>query len=360
MGKAGAPHPALVHGALITTQVLFGAGSVVGALGLPSFNPLLFALIREGTAGPLLMAAAAAWAPTRVGDVLHEWRDFLWLGFFIFSNQLFFILGLKLSNPVAGSIWQPSQPIFTAAIAVWLGTEKPSRRRAFGICVAFAGCAAMVALSSSGGSNNALVNELVGNCFFFLNCLATSLYVIRCKPLLRRFPALAVTAYSYMLASLMMGCTAVALNSARPALDFLCPDCGGRGWRVPAAALPALAYWILAQSCAAYGLMTWGNKYASASLVSAYTVLQPVTSSALTALILAANAYRNCAARDDDDHCLDYPGVGDLGAVGVFVGLYFVVTSEPALGAGGASDSDGEDAAARGNPLLADAGSLDA
>ena len=99
---------------------------------------------------------------------------------------------------------------------------------------------------------------------------------------------------------------------------------------MPEAALLALAYWILFQSVGAYALMTWGNMHASASLVSAYTVLQPVTSSLLTALILASGAYGNCARQDDDDACLSMPGVGDLGAIGVVIGLYLVITSEVA------------------------------
>ena len=241
MAKGNAPSRWLVHLALIGTQVMFGAGGVIGKLGLPSFNPLLFALIREGTAGPLLMGASLLLTPTRVADVVREWKEFLWLGLFIYGNQLLFIIGLKLSNPVAGSIWQPSQPVFTSAIAIWLGWEAPSARRIGGIVVAFVGCALMVYLSSSDSSSKSLVNELVGNVFFFFNCLATSLYVIKSKPLLRRFPALAVTAWSYMIASLLMLATAVTLNNLRPCLDFLCPDCEGQGWRVPVAALPALA-----------------------------------------------------------------------------------------------------------------------
>lgn len=342
------PHWFWVHGALVLTQVMFGAGGVIGKLGLPATNPLLFALLREGCAGPILLAAAHVWTPTRVGDVVREWREFALLGLFIFGNQVSFIVGLKLSNPVAGAIWQPSQPIFTAVLAIWLGMEKPSARRLAGIGVAFVGCAAMVYLSASsvGVGSSALVDEIAGNCFFFVNCLATSLYVIRSKPLLRRFPALAVTAWSYMVAALFMAVTAVALNSSRAALDFLCKDCGGDAWRVPEAALLALAYWILFQSVGAYALMTWGNVHASASLVSAYTVLQPVTSSLLTALILASGAYRNCARADDDDACLSMPGVGDLGAIGVVIGLYLVITSEVA------PPKSAPPAADQANPLL--------
>jgi len=44
--------------ALITVQVIFGGGAVVGKLGLPSFNPMLFAFIREACAGPILLVIA--------------------------------------------------------------------------------------------------------------------------------------------------------------------------------------------------------------------------------------------------------------------------------------------------------------
>ena len=44
-----------VHGALITTQVSFGGGSVVGKLRA-AFNPMLFALLREVLASVLLWA----------------------------------------------------------------------------------------------------------------------------------------------------------------------------------------------------------------------------------------------------------------------------------------------------------------
>ena len=55
--------------------------------------------------------------------------------------------------------------------------------------------------------------------------------------------------------------SALAVAATPPVLDFLCPDCEG-AWHVPRGALFALAYWILFQSCAAYAMMTWGNRHA--------------------------------------------------------------------------------------------------
>ena len=51
-------HTFLVHGALILTQVGFGGGNVVGKLGIGKnahTNPLMFALVREVAAAPLLL-----------------------------------------------------------------------------------------------------------------------------------------------------------------------------------------------------------------------------------------------------------------------------------------------------------------
>ena len=54
-----------VHLALILTQCLFGVGSVVGRLGVASFNPMVFALIREASeqmaTAALSAAAAVPW-----------------------------------------------------------------------------------------------------------------------------------------------------------------------------------------------------------------------------------------------------------------------------------------------------------
>lgn len=75
---------------------------MVGKLGVASFNPLLFALIREAVAGPLLLAMAlcldGALVPLRSDMVL-----FTGMGICIFTNQAFFIIGDKLAGPVISS-----------------------------------------------------------------------------------------------------------------------------------------------------------------------------------------------------------------------------------------------------------------
>lgn len=112
-------------------QVIFGAGSVVGKLGVEKFNPLLFALIREGIAGPLLLAMAVCHdgCLTPAGG---DWTLIVAMGFCVFANQAFAILGIKLAGPVISSAWQCSQPIFTLTISLLLGWEPPTWRKVIG------------------------------------------------------------------------------------------------------------------------------------------------------------------------------------------------------------------------------------
>ena len=64
--------------------------------------------------------------------------------------------------------------------------------------------------------------------------------------------------------------------------------------------------------------------------MSGYSALQPVTAAVLAAVAVALEWAPACTPLRRGGSCLAYPGVGDLGAVGVFAGLYLVVASEPA------------------------------
>jgi drug/metabolite transporter (DMT)-like permease len=300
------PSIILVHGALVLVQVIFGIGSVVGKLGVSKFNPVLFALIREGVAGPLLLAMAVLLEGCKINfrDPMI-WR-FVAGGIFLFANQLCYIVGEKLSNAVIGSAWQPSQAIFTVMLTIILCMEKATVLKIVGVLVACGGAVFMVVFGSSilptqntshtNSSNHGDLNGVAGNILFAINCLGTSCYVIVAKPLVKKYPPLSVTGWCYITASIFMAISAVSINFSPDAVHLICPvdpsknstifpcgagsnlNCSCSPWGVPIDAIMPLAYWIVFNSATAYFLMTWGNKYADASKVLAYTALQPLTS----------------------------------------------------------------------------------
>ena len=117
------PSSFAVHAVLIGVQVIFGIGAVVGKLGLPKTNPVLFAFVREASAGPILVLLAWYFERTLPRANKASFRFFA-TGLALFANQFCFIVGEKLANAVVGSAWQPTQPIFTAAISIAIGYER--------------------------------------------------------------------------------------------------------------------------------------------------------------------------------------------------------------------------------------------
>ena len=352
------PSKVVVEATLILVQVLFGLGSVLGKLGVDAFNPVLFALVREASAGPLLMCLALFEVRRRRRDYQEKRKDlsqvtesliddddddsnrrglgtasrrfvpskgdfpvFAICGFFIFINQLFFILGEKLANATIGSAWQPTQPIMTATVAVLLGWEKPTAFKVIGILVAGGGAAFMVFYKSDSSVGS---NPFVGNILFFFNCAGTAGYVIVSKYLMRTkgYVPIIVTAWSYICASVFMVVTGLAVNSSTAAVRFVCPpdegehDASCGTWDVPNSAIGPLMYWIFVQSVLCYMLMTWANKYAKPSSVVAYTALQPMTSALLSVLIVEISG---------EIGGIVMPGLNLLGGIGIVGGLFLVV-----------------------------------
>ncbi|KAJ9465903.1 WAT1-related protein [Diplonema papillatum] len=315
----------MAHLACVITQVSFGGGTVVGKLGVSGTNPVLFAFIREGVAGPLL--CVIAFLQHRERPQVQHMPRLLLAGFGLYLNQFCYIVGLKLTDPTTASVWQPSQPIMTCGLALLLGYERATWRKLLGIFCAFVGAALMVALpspssdsSSSSGSGSGTVHQpIAGNILFFFNCLGTSAFIIVTKPLLatRTYSSIAITGWSYLVGSVLMGITALIINFTDPLLDFVCPgECKG-AWSVPLGMLFALLYWIIFTSVIGYLCMSWANQYIQASVVSAYSVLQPVTAAVISVILIAVKGHHWAV----DEKGLEEPSLKDLSALGIVIGL---------------------------------------
>lgn len=137
------------------------------------------------------------------------------------------------------------------------------------------------------------------------------------KPLLRQYPALVTLAYSYAIASVLMGATATALSCYPPMLNLVCPDCAGHAWAVPDGAWLAIAYWVLLCSVLAYLLIAWGNARVPASIVGIYGAVQPIVTVAASELLILTTA--------PPHYHLSGATWSDLGALAIFAGLLLVV-----------------------------------
>lgn len=348
----GTPPPTFIHGSLCAAQVIFGISAVVGSIGLPAFHPLTFALVRESVASIILLSAAhvvslrAGRANGLKSGSFKDFPKFLICGVGLFASQAFYIMGIKLSSAVAASVWQPTQPIFTAAACMVLGWEPYNMNRCIGIMIAFFGCAIMVLggkdpAVGGGDADGGVMANLVGQVFFFLNCCGSSLYVLSSKAVIKteRYESVAVTAWSYATASVIMFVFAGVLSLSEGTSRFLCSDCGDNVWHVPPSAIPAMIWFIVMTSSLSYGLITWANKYASGTMVIGYTVTQPVASAIVIQTLVSFGLFEGCqkvasrmlhAGAGPRKACLDLPDKFTvIGAIGVFIGLMAIIYTEP-------------------------------
>jgi len=170
---------ALVHGLLMLGQVINGAASVIGKLGMVEANPVLFAFAREASACPFFFAICY-FSEVRAGSVPPiTRRHMVWFvaaGACLWLNQTFYVTGVKLANSVIGAAWQPSQPIFVIMICIFLGWESLTCFKAAGVMFALIGGAVMILGDDTPAEGGSQV--LLGNVLFFWNCLGTALYVI--------------------------------------------------------------------------------------------------------------------------------------------------------------------------------------
>eukprot|EP00947_MAST-08B_sp_MAST-8B-sp1_P004189 g4189.t1 len=319
--------------AMLVTMTIFGGAGVIAKLGMgPQTSPILFAIAREGSAAAILVALAGL--RVRGGGVAGggflppraTLGRFVVVGACLAVGQGLYIVGLKLAEPTTASIWQATQPVLTALIAIAIRIERFTWPKAAGILLGTGGAvfvgyfSSEAAAAAAAAATTGLGTVVIGNICFFLNCLGTSLYVILQKPLLARLPAVVVTAWGVVFAGLFLVLAGVATGVSPAAMAlFNCtaPEC--EPWILPAGALPALAYWVLACSVLGYLLMNWANAHLEASTISAYTVVQPVAA----ALISWSIPRLDLAPRPSD-----------LGLLAIAAGLFLLIFGDK-VGLGG-------------------------
>lgn len=332
----------MAHSSLFLANAILGVGSVVSKMGLEGMNPVLFGLLREALAAPLLFllslvlerapkAAAGSTDAAELGGssadtrssvlTLRDALQFLLAGTMLFGTNVLYIVGVKFLGATSAAIWQSSLPIFTTLLGVLAGYESLSAGKAVGVALAFAGCI-FVSLfdpnpAPGAGDKESSSAQLGGNLIFLVQVIACSAFFVAEKPLLRRWTPLATLAYSYAIASILMLITGLIVNFTPALLHTLCPDCHGHGWGVPREAMLAVGYWVLLGSTCGYFLLTWGNLHVDASMVGVYFTVQPIGAAVASVAVIAVTP--------PPHYGLQGPGLQDLGAIGIFCGVGMLI-----------------------------------
>jgi drug/metabolite transporter (DMT)-like permease len=254
-----------VHAALLVVQIAFASQAVEGkiamgprATGGEGISPFAIAMVR------MLAAAVFFQVTTRALGLARalSWRDHARLAGLsvigIALNQTLFLLGLSLTTPTTASLLSVTIPVFTAAIAVITGAERPTVRLALGILSSVAG-----ALWLTG------IHEVdKGAAIVVANSLSYSAYVVFSRSIIRRLGAVVVVTWVFTWGAVLFAPIGL------PALVADAPAWTPRG-------LAFVGYIVVMPTIVAYVCNAWALGRSSPTLVTIYIYAQPVIASLL-------------------------------------------------------------------------------
>jgi drug/metabolite transporter (DMT)-like permease len=182
------------HAALLLMVVIWAVNFSVSKVALQEVRPLAFNAVRFPMAAALLYfvlrSRGSRLLPAR-GDVPRVLALGL-LGNLLY--QMFFILGLDRTRAGNASLLLASTPILTALLSAGLGHERVRARVWFGVVATFAG----ILLVVLGGRAQLETGQstLTGDLLMFAASIAWAFYTVGSRPLIERYGALPVTAWT--------------------------------------------------------------------------------------------------------------------------------------------------------------------
>ena len=263
--------PALVA---LVTAIVWGVNFPFLKIGLAELSPLAFTFLRY-----VLMLALAwavlAWQHRRSGQRMaveaNDYPRLALAGVLGFSLYMVFsIVGVSETTAFSNALMIALAPLFTAVLLFLWRMERIRLIQVAGMLVSLAGVAIFLADKARGGIGIATQGDLLS----LLAAFFYAAYTVSLKPLLGRYPATLVTAYT-----LSIGAVPVLWLSA-PAL--LLQDWG----RVDLAGWSVLLWASIFPVYAAWTAWSWATARAGVARTNVFLYLVPVVSGVVAALLL--------------------------------------------------------------------------
>lgn len=264
------PIAARAHLALFVVNAIYGLNYVVAKGLMPVvIGPSGFILLR------VLGAAALFWLLRACLPERVSWSDagrlVLCAVFGVALNQLMFFHGLMRTAPVNASIIMVATPILVLLLSSRLIGERITRIKLAGVLIGAAGAAALILLKPDGARDGATV---LGDAFILINAISYGLYLVLVKPLMRKYTAVTVMAWSFLGGLLLV-------------LPFGWAELTAVHWdELAVPVLLAMSFVVVLVTFVAYLLNTWALRAVSPTVVGAYVYLQPVMALMVTWLFM--------------------------------------------------------------------------
>jgi drug/metabolite transporter (DMT)-like permease len=185
-------------------------------------------------------------------------------------NQWLFVKGLSLTSVINATLLGTLIPVFTLLVSIALRTDRVSLRRIIGICLAAAGVLYLIGPERAEFSSATRLGDLL----IVTNSLCYGAYIVISKDLMKRYSALTVITWIFIVGSVAtvpfgaMSVSHAPLADLRPAI-----------WL-------AIVYIVLVPTVGAYYLNAWALGRVAPSTVAVYIYLQPLIAFSLAPLLL--------------------------------------------------------------------------
>jgi drug/metabolite transporter (DMT)-like permease len=268
--KSPRDHFIAPHVALVMVQIMFGTWPIFGKLVLRSMSSTSLVGLR------ILGAAAVLTLLQRKLDQLRQLpkRVLAWLVLSsllgVVLNQLLFVKGLSLTTAINATLLTTTIPVFTLGVSIALGYDRPSVRHFLGIALAAAGVIYLV----DPWRANFTAQTTLGNVLIVCNSLSYGAYIAVSRDLFRRYGALNVITWIFLVGAIVsLPIAAYAWSSE--ALG-----------NISAGVWLIVAFIILVPTVGAYYLNSWAITRVSPSVLAIYIYLQPLLAFGLAPLVL--------------------------------------------------------------------------
>jgi len=266
-------HAIAPHLALILVQVMFGTWPIFGKIALRSMSSTSLVGFRIFGAAFVLTILQR-----RIAQLFQlPKRVLAWLLLSsllgVVANQLLFVKGLSLTTAINAVLLTTTIPVFTLIVSIALGYDRPSLRHFAGIALAAAGVVYLV----DPWRASFTAQTTVGNVLIIANSFCYGAYIAVSRDLFRRYGALNVITWIFLVGAL------VSLPIAAYAWS-------GEALRsLPLSVWLIVGYIILVPTVGAYYLNSWAITRVPPSVVAVYIYLQPLLAFGLAPVILGEN-----------------------------------------------------------------------
>ncbi|HTR81421.1 MAG TPA: DMT family transporter [Bacteroidota bacterium] len=178
---------------LIFLQVLLASGThLVAKAVVGDVEPITLTFIRTCVSTAAL-GTIFALREKKIRIRREDYRMMLWLSFIVIPvNQFLFLYGIKYTTASNAALLYATTPVIVFVLSFFTLGEKMSKRKIFGVLIAFCGVALVVFEHGVSFASE----YTYGNVVIFIAVMAWSLYTIQGKPMVMKYGAFHVASLS--------------------------------------------------------------------------------------------------------------------------------------------------------------------